>query len=65
MSPVEFRWGTWLFSRVKKVSQTSLRVVRGYSGFHSRWCRGIRPFEGEIGGLSTCGRIRGVPLEFQ
>ena len=35
-----------LFLVVQQGRQTSLHVVRGYSGFHSSWYRGIRPFLG-------------------
>ena len=42
--PVEFRRGLVLFLELQRGSQNSLRVVRGSSGFHSSWCRGIMPF---------------------
>ena len=32
-----------LFLEVQQGSQTSIRVVRGYSGFHSSRCRGTGP----------------------
>ena len=37
---VELRWGTWAFLQVQEGNQTSLHLLRGYSGFHLSHCRG-------------------------
>ena len=54
-----------LFLVVQQGRQTSLHVVRGYSGFHSS--RGNQAFsgvEGEFSVLSNCGRNCVVTQEF-
>ena len=48
--PVEFRWE--LGPEVQQGSQTSLCVVRRYSGSNSSWARGIRPYP-ELSGNSV------------
>ena len=40
---VEFRWGIWVFQEVSHGRQTS-HLVRGYSMFHWKWCKGIRTY---------------------
>ena len=36
-------WELSLFIEVQQGIQTSVRIVRGYSGFHVSRCRGIKP----------------------
>ena len=43
-TPVEFRRELGLFLEVQQESQTSVRVVKGKSGFHSSQYRGNRPY---------------------
>ena len=40
---VEFTWGIWVFQEVSHGRQTS-HLVRGYSMFHWKWCRGISTY---------------------
>ena len=47
---------------VQQPSRISIRVVRGYSGFHSSRCWGIRPYlelRGRSVSFLSCGRPRG------
>ena len=39
-----------IFLELPQGSQTSLRVVRGNSGFHSSHCRGVRPYLSRVEG---------------
>ena len=59
---LNWRGQLWLFGDLQQWSQTSLHVVRGYSGFHLSHFRAMRLFsqiEGEVGVLSTCSRNHG------
>ena len=59
---LNWRGQLWLFGDLQQWSQTSLHVVRGYSGFHLSLFRAMRLFsqiEGEVGVLSTCSRNHG------
>ena len=52
-TPVEFRRELGLFLEVQQESQTSVRVVKENSEFHSSQCRGNRPYL-ELRGNLVC-----------
>ena len=64
--PVEFRQELGLFLEVQQGCQTSLHVLRGYSGFHLSQCSGISSYF-ELKGNSVSFQLSSctAPLEFQ
>jgi len=61
-----FRQELGLFLEVQQACQTSLCVMRGYSGFHLSQCSGISPYF-ELRENSVSFRLSAgtAPLEFQ
>ena len=66
--PVEFRWGTWVFSRVATGESdlpSFFERILGVPVESVKWNQALSRVEGELGVLSNCGRNCEVLLEFQ
>ena len=66
--PVEFRWGTWVFSRVATGESdlpSFFERILGVPFESVKWNQALSRVEGELGVLSNCGRNCEVLLEFQ